>query len=291
MKAEVAKRNDRHTETVKDISVENLKCKVCDNSLESKKALKMHLKSEHAQVVKCKSCEESFERKCDLEEHNAEKPEIKGNYSCDKCEKVFVLKWRRNKHRESHDKPSKKCHYFNNKKTCPFEKLGCMYEHTYSGPCTYGKKCSNKLCMFQHEIVESKSVKDLEELFDNFSDDEQYESRMVVCDYFCKADIGKHRCEDEEYEALIGLDAANIYDEYDSELINGEYKHTVFLPCEKCNRVFTEYEKVWEHFLRKHTKDEFIECIVENCEYAAKSVSQLTMHIGVNHYELVKIRL
>ena len=98
----------------------------------------MHLKSEHAQVVKCKSCEESFERNCDLEEHIAEKHEITGNYSCDKCEKVFVLKWRRNKHREGHDKPSKKCHYFNNKKTCPFEKLGCMYEHTYSGPCTYG---------------------------------------------------------------------------------------------------------------------------------------------------------
>ena len=69
-------------------------------------------------------------------------------------------------------------------------------------------------------------MKDLEELFDNFSDDEQYESRMVVCDYFCKADIGKHRCEDEEYETLIGLDATNIYDEYDSDLINGEYKHT-----------------------------------------------------------------
>ena len=50
-------------------------------------------------------------------------------------------------------------------------------------------------------------------------------------------------------------------------------------------------QKVREHFIRKHIKDEFIECIVENCEYAAKSVSQLTMHIGVNHYELVKIRL
>ena len=48
---------------------------------------------------------------------------------------------------------------------------------------------------------------------------------MILCDYLCKADIGKHGCEDEEYEALIDLDAANIYDEFDSELIDGEYKH------------------------------------------------------------------
>ena len=42
------------------------------------------------------------------------------------------------------------CHYFNNRKVCPFETVGCMLPHKLSNECRYGTTCRNKLCSFQH---------------------------------------------------------------------------------------------------------------------------------------------
>ena len=72
-------------------------------------------------------------------------------FQCGKCHKTFVLKWRLSKHQEIHDNLSvKKCHYFNNKKFCPFEEIGCMFEHALSGNCKHEEKCTKSLCSFQH---------------------------------------------------------------------------------------------------------------------------------------------
>ena len=55
------------------------------------------------------------------------------------------------KHQESHrDSERKKCHYFNNQKTCPFDEIGCMFAHETSEMCRFNKICNNKLCPFQH---------------------------------------------------------------------------------------------------------------------------------------------
>ena len=66
---------------------------------------------------------------------------------------------------------------------------------------------------------------------------------------------------------------------------------TVISDCEKCDECFKEYEDLKVHFLSNHIVDDYIECIVEDCEYETKTVNQLTMHVGVEQYELVKEKL
>ena len=79
-------------------------------------------------------------------------------FKCDHCEKIFVLNWRFKKHQQWHSSQSvKKCHYFNNNKECPYEKLGCMFDHALAGICQFGIKCSDQLCSFQHEHLENVS--------------------------------------------------------------------------------------------------------------------------------------
>ena len=72
----------------------------------------------------------------------------------------------------------KKCHYFNNRKTCPFDEIGCMFAHETSEMCRFDKICNNKLCPFQHTInkyeiqnnEEQNEVKTKEAENFNFSD-------------------------------------------------------------------------------------------------------------------------
>ena len=103
------------------------------------------------------------------------------------CDKKFVLKWRLTKHQE------------NNRKPCPYEEIGCMFDHSLSEMCVFGKQCLNKLCPFRHdqenletEVVEV-TVEELKVKFDKLTEDEQYESKMVLCDKLCKASHGYHR--------------------------------------------------------------------------------------------------
>ena len=43
------------------------------------------------------------------------------------------------------------CHYFNNKKTCPYEEE-CVFLHEDAKNCKYGMECERLLCMFKHEF-------------------------------------------------------------------------------------------------------------------------------------------
>ena len=48
-------------------------------------------------------------------------------FQCEQYDKTFVLEWRLMKHKRIHkEKNITNCHYFNNKKECPFEEIGCM---------------------------------------------------------------------------------------------------------------------------------------------------------------------
>ena len=106
------------------------KCKLCDLPFNSKKSLKVHMREIHRPKFECKICEEIFGQNCELEVHLKEKHNEIEMFNCEKCEKKFVLKWRLTKHQEIHYNPKViKCHYFNNNKCCPFEEIGCMFEH------------------------------------------------------------------------------------------------------------------------------------------------------------------
>ena len=45
------------------------------------------------------------------------------------------------------------CHYFNNKKNCPYEEIGCMFKHAKSDDCWFKERCRNKLCQYAHDVA------------------------------------------------------------------------------------------------------------------------------------------
>ena len=71
---------------------------------------------------------------------------------CDKCDKTFSLKWRLMQHEKMHESSNRKwCHYFNNQKPCPFEEIGCMFQHADAAHCKFQDNCTRKMCPFKHE--------------------------------------------------------------------------------------------------------------------------------------------
>ena len=73
------------------------------------------------------------------------------NVDCEKCGKSFkYLELLKIHTKVSHEKSKMYCHYFNNRKACPF-KEECLFLHEDSEMCKYGKLCERMLCMFKHE--------------------------------------------------------------------------------------------------------------------------------------------
>jgi hypothetical protein len=70
----------------------------------------------------------------------------------------------------------KKCHYFNNFKTCSFEEFGCKFLHERSDEFNFLDKCKNKLCQFQHEQSTSEYEK-----CNSMADDDQFEVKEKIC--------------------------------------------------------------------------------------------------------------
>ena len=157
-------------EVLENIDEIQIKCKICEEILESKKSLRKHMKESHQTQIKCFICEKAFNRNSDLETHIEECHEESERHKCDKCEKKFALKWRLKKHIESHSKESNKfCHFFNNGKMCPFEKIGCMFLHQPSASCYFGKRCRNKLCQYKHiDLTNHSEEMTKDDLKDNF---------------------------------------------------------------------------------------------------------------------------
>ena len=166
-------------------TAERLNCRRCDETFDSKKNLKRHLTSNHATKIECKVCDEIFSKNYDLEVHikTAHKP--KELYNCDKCDKTFLLKWRLLKHQKNHDNTSlQKCHYFNNKLTCPFEEMGCMFAHEVSNMCKFDSKCTTILCSFRHK--ESPIEETVDEESDEPNDTEE-NSEVEYCNFCSEA--------------------------------------------------------------------------------------------------------
>ena len=124
--------NIQNTPIVEDVS-SIIECTICELSFKTKKSLKQHAQSTHPRKIKCKLCESTFDKNCNLEEHMKTSHEEQEHFECEECGKTFVLQWRLRKHKENHESENvKKCHYFNNNKDCPFDKIGCMFSHTLS---------------------------------------------------------------------------------------------------------------------------------------------------------------
>ena len=100
---------------------------------------------------KCDYCSDKFSTKTEMESH-IESSHVIINLKCDKCDKLFVSKWRLMMHEKSHTlkKKPRNCHYFNSDKQCPFERLGCKFQHIVSSVCKFGDSCTYNMCQFKH---------------------------------------------------------------------------------------------------------------------------------------------
>ena len=134
------------------------KCKECENVFEQKRELTKHIKKKHVKSKKCLECEELFNENWLLEKHMKTHDEIE-TFNCEVCDKNFFLEWRLKKHLMGHKIPKVvKCHYFNNGESCPFEEVGCKFDHSRSKLCRDLDSCSRVMCQFRHESTEKESV-------------------------------------------------------------------------------------------------------------------------------------
>ena len=94
-----------------------------------------------------------------LEHHGNERP-----FKCSICEKGFYMKWRMEKHTSDHRVDIKFCHYFNNDKPCPYDKVGCKFKHETAPECRFNLKCTFNLCQFTHTTKKGEEVVHRQEL-------------------------------------------------------------------------------------------------------------------------------
>ena len=61
----------------------------------------------------------------------------------------------------SHEKANLYCHYFNNKKNCPYESES-VFLHEHSKPCKYGVICERDMCLFKHEHKDNEDIDNID---------------------------------------------------------------------------------------------------------------------------------
>ena len=111
-----------------DTDRKEFRCKKCDFSSFSSKSFKKHLVAQHPTKIECAHCDETFLHNHELETH-IEEHQVQKSFSCEVCQKDFYLQWRLEKHRNVHAETTKVCHFFTNKKICPFDRVGCKFRH------------------------------------------------------------------------------------------------------------------------------------------------------------------
>ena len=129
----------------------DFQCVQCDHAFSYKSELKQHIMNLHNSPKKCTYCGVEFLLHCDLEDHIHEKHQHIQKLKCDQCGQIFYSQWRLNKHTKWHQSEKKrKCHFFNNRETCPYFEKGCKFLHEISEACFFGNKCKLNKCQFRH---------------------------------------------------------------------------------------------------------------------------------------------
>ena len=120
----------------------SFKCEECGETYGKKNDLRSHIKKNHPKYIKCESCgkicKESWQYETHLETHSKTKEN-----KCDVCGKEFFLGWRLGQHMKIHkNRHVKNCHYFNNQKVCPYDAIGCKFNHVDSVQINWSVKSS-----------------------------------------------------------------------------------------------------------------------------------------------------
>ena len=127
------------------VDASNMVDEVSHKFVSSIKNISSQKLTHHKPVIRCKTCDKKFNSNHELEEHMEQHDDVQ-MHNCEICDKYFILKWRLEKYMELHQNVKRRnCHYYNNNKTCLFEKIGCMFNHKVSKVCQFGIKCEQRL--------------------------------------------------------------------------------------------------------------------------------------------------
>ena len=100
--------------------------------------------------IKCNHCDKIFPSHSMIEKHMADE-HVQKEIKCDHCDLLFHTTWRLKMHMKNHTGRMKRnCHFFNSNKDCPYENLGCKFNHIYSDECKFGTKCERHMCQYRH---------------------------------------------------------------------------------------------------------------------------------------------
>ena len=77
----------------------------------------------------CNKCGETFANNFEFENHMVQVHGLDKTHACEICGKRFYLKWRMNKHRNTHGGSRKPCKFFQDGNVCPFNEVGCKFVH------------------------------------------------------------------------------------------------------------------------------------------------------------------
>ena len=219
----------------------NFQCSLCEDSFSLTIDLKTHIKTKHAGSLKCDKCEKVFDAEWKLSAHLKNHKE----YPCDKCEKVFNYEEARSRHKTAvHEHVKIYCHFFNNKKVCPFEKQ-CIFLHEDSQDCKYGKICEREYCMYKH--VE-----------DETGDDGEKNAEDVV--------ENNHTVEEINLEDEVSNISLN------DAFVNPPQEISELFKCDKC-----DFQACFVYMIENHTTDDHpMYCC--RCKEEFKSKTQCRKH-------------
>jgi hypothetical protein len=125
----------------------------------------------------CEECDQNFTKNFELEHHMVEIHRHEKQHACNICGKQFYLKWRLKRHMEIHQEGVKFCHFFINKKQCPYAEIVCKFLHQKAGKWKM-TLCTNRLCQFEHETEsETENV-----IYESYDENQIGENYCHLCD-------------------------------------------------------------------------------------------------------------
>ena len=168
-----------------DESINNLNDKLQKSEkIEAKKVDDDKHVEKQAKRLQCTYCDDVFSENWKIELHLRSHEESE-QFQCNVCNKTFQAEWRMKKHIRNHYRKNiKKCKFFQEGQSCPFQEVGCKFSHDslahkHINENNVEEETNTEMCLdlADHEIEKDTHEESLEDLmrkaksFENEDDD------------------------------------------------------------------------------------------------------------------------
>ena len=156
MKTKFSELTEKYKNMKQNKLIPSFKCHRCSKNFDCSEDLKKHMikHGDKSDTFNCDLCDSKFYEEWKMLAHK----KTHTKFNCEKCYMTFNYQLLKEKHMHiSHGNKLLYCHYFNNKKKCPY-KENCMYIHDDSEKCKYDSKCARNLCMYKHSCDQAETI-------------------------------------------------------------------------------------------------------------------------------------